>query len=373
MFNVYDECEFTMDLSLILSIVAIAVSVSMSIITLLLTEFHGPNISLLNVPKFEVSDEKFDKELIRKYTPRWLYLHKVPLVFANYGGKAGTIVDLKLNFVPHKAFESFFESCNFRFEEPSPPVIIREGDNQDLLLTSPNIRTIDWKKKALAEVLDSSLKINDIVVKSLQRSKEMLERFCDFLEKSQEFGKVTCTIVLTKGRFRTKVKNETLFQDVPIEINYVEATSSLRDCLKRWENLDPTKAKLLDDLERSLKELTRELSEKLATLQDPVSEENINSYQLRVDKWNNLQRFWDYDEEKIRWFLIESEKGLRDDLTKLYQRIIRCDNQIAELRSHGEGRTQEQFKPINIELEELRLEIQTMRKRLSALHKRSIS
>jgi len=352
---------------------ALVVSVSISIITLLLTEFHGPNISLLDVPKFEVTDETFNNRYNRKWIPRWFNPKKVPLVFANYGGKAGTIVSLKFEFVPHKAFESFLESGYSRFEEPSPPIIIREGDNQDLLLTSLDIRTIDWKKKALAEVLDSKLKIHDMILESLRRSKEKFERFCDFLEESQELGKVTCTIILTKGRFRTKVKSETLFQDVPIKINYVEATSSLRDCLDRWENLSPTKAELLNDLERGLKELTKELLDKLATLENSVSEENINSYQLRVEKWNNLQRSWDSDEEKIRWFLIESEKGLRDDLTKLYQRIIRCDNLIAELRSHGEGRTPEHFNPINIEREELRLEIQTMRKRLSALHKRSIS
>ena len=362
-----------MDLSLILSMVAIVVSFATSIIILLLTEFHGPNISLLNVPKFEITDKTFNERYNQEFTPRWFNPNNVPLVFANYGGKAGTIVSLKLDFVPHKVFESFLESGYSRFEEPSLPVIIREGDNQDLPLTSLDIRTIDWKKKALAEVLDPSLKINDLIIKSLQRSKEEFERFCDFLEKSQELGKVSCTIVLTKGRFRTKVKSETVFQDVPIEINYVKATSSLRDCLRRWENLKPTKAELLNDIERGLKELTKELLENLATLEAPVSEENINSYQLRVDRWNNFHRFWDSDEEKIRWFLIESEKGLRKDLIKLYQKIIECNNQIAELRSHGEGRTQEHFKPINIKLKELRLEIQTMRKRLSALHKRSIS
>ena len=46
-----------MDLSLILSMVAIVVSVSMTIITLLFTEFRGPNISLLKIPKFQVTDE----------------------------------------------------------------------------------------------------------------------------------------------------------------------------------------------------------------------------------------------------------------------------------------------------------------------------
>ena len=79
-----------MDLSLIPSTVAMVVSVSMSIITLLLTEFHGPNISLLNIPKLEVNDETFSTEQIQEWTPRWIETKPVPFVFANYGGKAVT-------------------------------------------------------------------------------------------------------------------------------------------------------------------------------------------------------------------------------------------------------------------------------------------
>jgi len=354
--------------------VAIVVSVSTSIITLLLTEFHGPNISLLDVPKFKISDETFDKKLTQEYTPRWLRPKPVPFVFANYGGKAGTILELNLIFVPHKSFKRFLDRYYFSFGEPSFPVIIREGDNQDLLLTSTDIRTIDWKKRALAEILDPSLKINDIITKSLQRSKEEFERFCDFLEKSQELGEVSCTVALTKGRFRTKVKSEKLFEKAPVEIYYNTAIASLRDCLHRWENLRPTKAELLGEVERGLKELLSESKENLQTLENPVDEKNINSYRLRVDRWNRLHRSWiSSDEEKIRWFLIESEKGFREDLTKLYRKIIKCDNLIAELRSYGEARTQKHFQTANTEREKLRLEIEKMQERLSDLHKLSVS
>jgi len=362
-----------MDLSLTLSMVAIVVSVSMTIITLLLTEFRGPNISLLKIPEFQVTDENFSKEHAQEYMPRWFRPKPVQFVFANYGGKAGTILELNLDFTPHMSFGKFFDICQFGLEEPSLPVTIREGDNQSLLFTSPSIRTIDWKRNSLAEVLDSNLKIEDIVAKSLQKSKEQFERFCDFLEKTQEFGKVSCTIILTKGRFRTKVKGEKLFEDVPIEIHYNEAISSLKDCLHRWEILQPTKAQLLDEIERGVRGLIGELRQNLKVLKNPVDEQNTNSYKLRVDNWNNLHRFWDSDKEKIQWFLIESKKGLRKDLTKLYGKIIKCDNLIAELRSYGEVRTQEQFQTVNIEREKLRVEIERMQERLSNLHKRSVS
>jgi len=368
-----DESGFTMDLSLILSMVAIIVSVSVSTVTLLLTEFHGPNISLLSVPKFTINDETFDKSQSQKYIPRWLKPKPVTFVFANYGGKAGTILELNLDFVPHKSFEKFFHESYFRFEEPALPVIIREGDNQDLILTSPHIRTIDWKKRALAEALDPNLRIKDMIDKSLQRSKEEFERFCDFLEKSQELGEVSCTITLTKGRFRTRMKSEKLFEKAPVENHYSMAIASLRNCLHRWENLDPTKAELLGEVERSLNDILSELKENLKILKNPIDEQNINSYKLRIDHWNLLHRFWDSDEEKIRWFLIESEKDLKEALTKLYERIIKCDNLVAELRSYGEARTQKHFETANIEREKLRLEVDEIAKRLSVLHKLSVS
>ena len=47
-----------MDLSLTLSIISIVVSISIAIITLLLTEFRGPDISLLNYPEFRISNEE---------------------------------------------------------------------------------------------------------------------------------------------------------------------------------------------------------------------------------------------------------------------------------------------------------------------------
>jgi len=258
-----------MDLSLILSVVAILVSVSTSIITLLLTEFRGPNISLLNDPEFEVSDESFAKTPIRDYTPRWFHLKPISFVFANHGGKSGTIVDLKLDFIPHSSFKCFFDlfyAGMITYEgDLSPPVTIEEGDNQ-YLKTSPNIRTIDWKETSLAEVLDPSLKVREIVAKALERSKEKFRGFCDFLEKYQELGKVSCILTLTKGRFRTKVTKKKILENITIANRYDEAISSLRNCLCGWENLNPTKAELLSKIMRDFEQLIVELKGNLPLL-----------------------------------------------------------------------------------------------------------
>lgn len=365
-----------MDLSLVLSIVAIVVSVSMSIITLLLTEFRGPNISLLNAPEFDVSDEYFDETQILEYTPRWFKLKPVPFVFTNHGGKSGTIVDLKLDFVPHSSFKGFFERFYSRFEGLRLPVTIKEGDNQFLKI-SPTIYTINWKKIALAEVLDRSLKVDDIIEEVLERSKERFRRFCDFLDKSQELGKVSCTITLTKGRFRTKVTKEKLFENITIANQYDKAVSSLRDCLRRWENLRPTKAELLNEVMRGFEQLVGELKGNLLVLANPLSEYDVShkaqACKLRVDGWNQLRHIRTLHDRKIRWFLIKSEEGLDEDLTKLYKNLVKYNSSIDELMSLGELRTPKHFRSINAERENLRSGVEEMWERLCRLHRRSIS
>lgn len=188
------------DLSLVLSIVALA----LSILTLWLTEFRGPNLSLLNTPRFETSDKTFEEHYNKEYTPTWFRLTTVLFMFANYGGKAGTILSLKFGFVPHESFKIFLDESYFNLTKPdSLPTTIEEGNNKYLEF-SPEFRMIDWKRVALAEVLNPKLKVDDIVEKALVRSKERFESFCDFLTKSQELGKITCTITFTTGRFRTQ-------------------------------------------------------------------------------------------------------------------------------------------------------------------------
>lgn len=367
-----------MDLSLFLSITAIVVSVSMSIITLMLTEFRGPNISLLNDPEFKVNDESFAKAPIRDYTPRWFHLKEVPFVFANHGGKSGTILELKLDFVPHNSFRCFFDrfyAGMIMYEgDLSPPVTIKEGDNE-YLKTFSEIRTIDWKETALAEVLDSNLKIDDIIEKAWERSKENFKSFCDFLDESQEFGKVSCTLTLTKGRFRsTKVTNEKILEDIPIENRLDEAVSSLRGCLQRWEDLEPTKLELSNKVKRDLEGLARELKENLIILERKVHGVSLSgASKLRVNDWNQLQRVRTLQERKIRWFLINCEDGLKEDLTKLYEHIVKYNRSIDEFVSLGAFGTQRRFRQINVEREKLCSDTEKMWMRLSSLHRRSIS
>jgi len=356
------------DISLIISILAIAIS----IVTLWLSELRGPNISLLSIPEFEVTDEHFDKNRYRQWTPMWFELKPVAFVFANYGGKAGTIVDLEFDFSPSDSFKGFFDRLHWTFQPSSPPLTLEKGGNQHVKV-SLEITTIDWKKIVLAEVLDPSLKADNIAEKALEESKERFKSFCDFLAKSIELGKISCSITLTKGRFRTKVAKTRLFRDTTVANHYKEAVSHLRGFLPEWETLSSTKAELLNEIKRDLDGLTKELNENLIILGKQVDEQNITTSKLKVDAWNNSHNIWRPYEKKIRWFLIESEEGLAKALTELYRGIMKFNGTVDELLSLGERRTQKHFEGINTEREKLRLELEEILNRMSNLQSRYTS
>jgi hypothetical protein len=239
-----------MDISIVLSIVAIFVSVILSGITLLLTEFRGPNILLLNKKtKFQLINERYSRDRPQEYTPVWLDLKVDSLVFTNSGGRAGTILRTNIVFTPETPLQNFFERFSFRLE-PDLPYTLEEGDNQHFKVSS-EIRTIDWKRAALVAILDPSLKINDMIAMALKNSKEEFRNFCHLLSKSNELGRVSCIAELTKGRFRTRIAEVKQFENLEVKNNQ-EVVSLLMDCLLEWENLKPTAAELLNKMERDL-------------------------------------------------------------------------------------------------------------------------
>jgi hypothetical protein len=369
-----------LDLSPVLSLAISLVAIFVSVITLWLSELRGPNITLLNSPEFKTSDEQFNitrRAHIQQYTPRWLDLNDVIFVFANYGGKAGSIVDLKLDFVPNHSFIPFYKRFNgntvFFEGKNSTPVTLEKGDNQHLSF-SPNIDTIDWKEDALVRALGPNLTIDDIVTKALELSKENFQRFCDFLEHSKELGKVHCTITLTKGRFRTKVEDEIILEGATVSNRYDEAISLLRNSLSKWEHLGDTKVELRDKLVRDVKDLKREVEENLSVLGNLLTEGDVSQRQtalkLKVDAWNRLQNVRRDEAGKIRWFLIKSDKGLEEELVNLYNIIMKYNSLYDELMSLGDLRTTESFDQINTEREKLSLDMKNIRDRISGLLKR---
>lgn len=303
-----------------------------------------------------------------KYTPRWFTVKSNPLVFANYGGKAGTILDLKLDFSPNmalkKSLDEFYSDVRMISERPAVPITIEEGDNHCIGLSS-DIRTINWKEKSLAEVLDPTSKVNDLISRALDNSKEEFKAFCDSLENSEELGELACTITLTKGRFRTNVTDRIIFQNVKIANRYDRTISSLRECLSRWDELEPRKADLFGKLARDYEEIRKEMQDNLQTLENSIDDSNISKARLRVERWNTLQSVRDLDEKKIRWFLITSETGLEEELRELYKAISGFNDSIDELMRLGEFRTKRHFRGINCRREELHSKAQKTWERLS--------
>lgn len=91
---------------------------------------------------------------------------------------------------------------------------------------------------------------------------------------------------------------------------------------------------------------------------------------MRVGSWNQLQRIRTSYERKIRWFLIKSEEGLEEQLTKLYRNIVKYNSSIDELIVLGELRTRERFQHINLEREKLHLDMEKILESLSSLRYR---
>jgi len=300
-------------------------------------------------------------------------------VFANHGGKSGTITELEFSFVPHESFAHFYEDFyyNFNIGEPkrtinSPPLTIKEGDNQYIDVSS-SILTIDWKEETLAEVLDPNLKLDDIVTKAFEKSKERFERFYDFLEKSQEIGKVSCEITLTKGRFTTQIITETLLENEPVAIHCDKSLTSLRNFLQTWENLSPTRVDLLNKMKRDFEDLIKEMKRSSKASEMEVDEGNIDGSRLNVALWNRLNEIRGSDERKIRWFLIRSEEGLEEDLSQLYEKITKYNNTISEALHLGDLKTKRHFQTINTERRRLHSNIEKIIKKVCQLHSKYVS
>jgi hypothetical protein len=278
---------------------------------------------------------------------------------------------LKLDFVPNTSFFSFYKRFSARLlaEEIHLPLTIGKGNCQTLSY-SVEIETTDWKEIALLKALGPNLKINDIVAKALELSKENFQRFCDFLEHSKELGKVRCTITLTKGRV---VKDEVVLEGDPVSNGYDEGISLLRNCLSAWENLSDTKVELRDKLVRDVDDLKRELYDNLSALENSMNESDISqrgaALKLKVDAWNRLQNIRTDPVGKIRWFLIKSDEGLEEDIVKLYNNIMKYNSSYDELLSLGDLRTTESFDRINTEREKLSSDMKKVWDRISRLHK----
>lgn len=157
-------------------------------------------------------------------------------------------------------------------------------------------------------------------------------------------GEVYCTVSLTVGRFRTKVKDKKLFDRLRVTVEYEETIDLLRKRLQNWDNLRPTKGGIINELLNIPKNLIAELDTNHSILGNTIDEKNYSKLRLRTEKWENFSRAR-YDE--IRWFLIDRKKNIRDDLERLYKRVLDYNNRIQQLSYLAESFTRTDFENLN--------------------------
>jgi hypothetical protein len=330
--------EKLLDFSFLISILISVIALSLS----LYREFKGPDISLLNKePTFKLTDKEFGTS--EEYVPEWFYLRETSLVFANYGGKGGTIVDVQIDFTPTRAFEEFFQ--DFGLDSTVSPITLKEGENHTVTFNRPFLKTINWKKFSLPKTLERNQNIGKALDEAIADGKDKFERFLNLLIEKEELGKFSCTASLTKGRLWTKVGEKKLFENVRVIHEYQETFAKLRKRLQDWDQLSPTKSQLIMEFLNPIRNLVSELDTNRRILMHGVYEGNIAQSALRTDTWNNLCKMKSHDE--IRLFLIDQEKDLKKNLEELYRQISNYNTKIQALLYLGENRTEEDFEALN--------------------------
>jgi hypothetical protein len=370
-----------MDLSIILPIIAIVVSAITSAIALLLTQFQGPDISLISSPEFEITDDNMDANLkyglrMKVFPPAYLDTKPTSFVFANHGGKSGTILSITFDFTPTEELKKFFNTFSMNFTLPgeqlsgSPtPVTIEAGDNKTLV-AQLGLYFIDWKRTALAEVLNPTSKVDDSITIALLRSRDNFESYCELLSNSKKLGSMSFKISFTKGRFNTKVVTEYLLKNKPLQNRLDDSLSIMKEFLKIWEDLEPKRTQLLNETKGDLEGISQELRDNLNILNRDATEQSIASSRLKVDFWKQLCNVNEPCREKIRWFMIRSDTGLEEELNKLYHDFDNYNSLIDSVFSRGELGKMKRLSVVNDERKRLNMKVTTVLGSLSELYLR---
>ena len=111
--------------------------------------------------------------------------------------------------------------------------------------------------------------------------------------------------------------------------------------------------------------LISELKTNIQVLKKEIDEKNITQSRLRRDTWDSLSKSRYHDE--IRWFLIDREMNLRENLESLYKQISNHNAAIHGLLYLGDSRTKTDFKNLNKERAKLLKDTDKICKKLKTL------
>ncbi len=326
------------------------------------------------------------RESIFDYVPTVLESKSASLVFANHGKKSGTMLSFNFRFLPADGFKPFFRTSETTLSaapeqsEASAlrmPITIEPGAN-NVFYAFPNILTIDWKRVTLATVLEPSLSVDEVIERAINKSKKKFESFGSFLKNAKVLGTISCDITYTKGRFSTKVVTRNLFS-AAVTSQPELASPFFGEILQKWEDINPNRNNLLNEIAYPLENLLKENGENIHILRDEITEQNLNMSNpngLRIDSWKQLCMRLDSYIEATHWFLIRSDEGLEPELKVLYQEIDRYRQLIEDLRIRKDFSTETTIKTSLIMINQKRMGLlnmaQTIESRLLQLHARVI-
>jgi hypothetical protein len=224
-------------------------------------------------------------------------------------------------------------------------------------------------------VLNPRLTVDAMVGRALEKSKDSFRDFCEFMENNKELGKANCIITLTEGRFRTKIRNQVIPWNLVVKNQCDKSLVSLRQFLLRWEDLYETKAGLENKLVQDVNALVRELEQNNRTLMNRFDDYEFSikgpSGRLRLDDFQRLKNIREGNDRKIRWFILKTEKGLEEDLNRLYERIKEY-NSLDRLIAREQLRTLKDIERLNAEREQLQKTVAETKERLVVLQRKFI-
>ena len=324
-----------MDWSIILSVAAIIVSVTFSTITLLLTELQGPDVTLISSPKFEIDyarmrQKRKEQEQLgnRLFGPVSASFESKPttFVFANHGKKAGTITRIDFKFSPEAGFKYGYrvDETKLTLLPQAPdlpaedmPMTIESGANTAFFAIT-YVHTIDWKAVALADALDPSRTLEEIVDTAVRKSRENFADFFGFMAKSPTLGIASCDVTYTKGRFKTKMRTKRLFVDEPVRSEASVAGPFFAEFLENWEDAFPTRQDLLCSITNPFERLMEELKCNIQILTQITDQKMFDPLFLSTNHWRWMCVKSDSYIEMSQWYLVRCEKNLEPELRTLY-------------------------------------------------------
>jgi len=178
---------------------------------------------------------------------------------------------------------------------------------------------------------------------------------------------------LTKGRFKENVVIETLFENQPVKNNYGDnIISVLKNGFDRWDELNPTITRLSNYILIAFKNIIDEYKENRVIIGNRISIHEPYRRKLECKRWTQLNRNDGTYPNKLKWFIISSEEGFKEELSEIYEEIYEYNSMLDYLVSISAmiSTFNDTIPKINTRREKLKPKIEETLEKLEDLFKR---